>query len=160
DRWDGNQALAKNISKREVHLAGFDDHNKLYEIIRNKVHWDKLVWFSQCIPRHTFILWLAIKEKLVTQDKIIKWYPQKVVCCPFGQRIPDSHEHLFFQCKPIAEVWKIMKGRARIKTNVVKWADIIKDMAETTTQNSIWNIIGKLCLAATVCVAREKWQDF
>ncbi|GJX27994.1 RNA-directed DNA polymerase, eukaryota, reverse transcriptase zinc-binding domain protein, partial [Tanacetum coccineum] len=213
DRWDGNQALAKNISKREVHLAGFDDHSKLYEIIDdnnwkwpaewfgkykflhnyhvptlvaepdtlmwvtrqgklvkfstnqvwadvrsfgNKVHWDKLVWFSQCIPRHTFIMWLAIKEKLVTQDKLIKWYPQKVVCCPFCQRIPDSHEHLFFQCKPVAEVWKIVKGRARIKTNAVKWADIIKDMAKTTNQNSIWNIIGKLCLAATVYYV---WQE-
>ncbi|GKD40935.1 RNA-directed DNA polymerase, eukaryota, reverse transcriptase zinc-binding domain protein, partial [Tanacetum coccineum] len=78
--WDGNQALAKNISKREVHLAGFDDHSKLYEII---------------------------------DDNNWKQGTGK------GKWILDSHEHLFFQCKPVAEVWKIMKGRARIKTNAV-----------------------------------------
>ncbi|GJT46963.1 RNA-directed DNA polymerase, eukaryota, reverse transcriptase zinc-binding domain protein [Tanacetum coccineum] len=30
-----------------------------------KVKWNKLVWFSQCIPRHTFILWLACRSKVL-----------------------------------------------------------------------------------------------
>nr|GEU89064.1 hypothetical protein [Tanacetum cinerariifolium] len=36
------------------------------------VKWHKLVWFSQNIPKHSFILWMAIQNKLVTQDKIRK----------------------------------------------------------------------------------------
>ncbi|GJU49460.1 RNA-directed DNA polymerase, eukaryota, reverse transcriptase zinc-binding domain protein [Tanacetum coccineum] len=36
------------------------------------VKWHKLVWFSQNIPKHSFILWIAIQNKLVTQDKIRK----------------------------------------------------------------------------------------
>ncbi|GKB92619.1 reverse transcriptase domain, reverse transcriptase zinc-binding domain protein, partial [Tanacetum coccineum] len=35
-----------------------------------KVSWHKLVWFSHNIPRHAFILWLAIKQRLKTQDRI------------------------------------------------------------------------------------------
>ncbi|GJX65786.1 RNA-directed DNA polymerase, eukaryota, reverse transcriptase zinc-binding domain protein [Tanacetum coccineum] len=39
-----------------------------------KVLWHKHVWFSQCIPRHSFILWMAIKGRLKTQDRISRWF--------------------------------------------------------------------------------------
>ncbi|GKB94363.1 RNA-directed DNA polymerase, eukaryota, reverse transcriptase zinc-binding domain protein, partial [Tanacetum coccineum] len=35
-----------------------------------KVIWHEHVWFTQCVPRHSFILWMAIKGKLKTQDRI------------------------------------------------------------------------------------------
>ncbi|GKB69868.1 hypothetical protein Tco_0931280 [Tanacetum coccineum] len=35
-----------------------------------KVDWVDVVWFSNCIPRHAFNLWLAIKKKLKTQDRL------------------------------------------------------------------------------------------
>ncbi|XP_071699904.1 uncharacterized protein [Rutidosis leptorrhynchoides] len=35
-----------------------------------KVNWFQVVWFSQCIPRHAFIMWLLIGERLKTQDKL------------------------------------------------------------------------------------------
>ncbi|GKC71408.1 RNA-directed DNA polymerase, eukaryota, reverse transcriptase zinc-binding domain protein, partial [Tanacetum coccineum] len=33
------------------------------------VSWWKLIWFSQCIPKHSFIVWLAFRDRLSTQDK-------------------------------------------------------------------------------------------
>ncbi|PWA70878.1 reverse transcriptase zinc-binding domain-containing protein [Artemisia annua] len=36
------------------------------------VRWNKVVWFSQCNPRMAFILWMAVKERLQTQDRIMK----------------------------------------------------------------------------------------
>nr|GFA32431.1 hypothetical protein [Tanacetum cinerariifolium] len=127
--------------------------NQLWIDIRNdgnKMQWDKLVWFSQCILRHTFILWLAIKKKLITQDKLLQWYTQNIVCCLYCRDKPDSHEHLFFQCKTVAKVWKTVKEKDIIKSNATYWASIIKDMALNKNQNNIWCIIGKLCLATTV----------
>ncbi|GJX01311.1 putative reverse transcriptase domain-containing protein [Tanacetum coccineum] len=121
--------------------------NQVWKDIRNdgvKVKRDKLIWFSQCIPRHTFILWLAIKGKLITQDKILKWYPQKVVECPYCKTRPDSHEHLFFQCKTVADIWTSVKRKARINTNAINWEEIIKDMSNYKSQNNVWNIIRKL----------------
>ncbi|GJX84964.1 RNA-directed DNA polymerase, eukaryota, reverse transcriptase zinc-binding domain protein [Tanacetum coccineum] len=35
-----------------------------------EVTWARLVWFSQNIPKHSFILWMAILNKLTTQDKV------------------------------------------------------------------------------------------
>ncbi|GKA90452.1 RNA-directed DNA polymerase, eukaryota, reverse transcriptase zinc-binding domain protein [Tanacetum coccineum] len=38
-----------------------------------KVAWYKVLWFSQCSPKHSFILWLTVMKRLSTQDRIIKW---------------------------------------------------------------------------------------
>lgn len=33
----------------------------------------QLIWFALVIPKHTFISWLAIKNALITGDKMLKW---------------------------------------------------------------------------------------
>ncbi|GKF10388.1 RNA-directed DNA polymerase, eukaryota, reverse transcriptase zinc-binding domain protein, partial [Tanacetum coccineum] len=37
------------------------------------VPWSGRVWFSQCIPRHSFMLWLAILGRLKTHDTMGHW---------------------------------------------------------------------------------------
>ncbi|GKE83968.1 RNA-directed DNA polymerase, eukaryota, reverse transcriptase zinc-binding domain protein, partial [Tanacetum coccineum] len=37
---------------------------------REDVQWSRLIWFSQNIPKHAFVLWMAIQNKLATQDKV------------------------------------------------------------------------------------------
>ncbi|GKF96898.1 reverse transcriptase domain-containing protein, partial [Tanacetum coccineum] len=39
----------------------------------NEVAWYRMVWFSHCIPRHAFHLWLAMRNSLRTQDKLRQW---------------------------------------------------------------------------------------
>ena len=44
----------------------------VWEAIRSQtpeVQWFSLVWYSQCNPRHTNLLWMAIQERLQTQNK-------------------------------------------------------------------------------------------
>ncbi|GKB31315.1 CASP-like protein 4A3, partial [Tanacetum coccineum] len=38
-----------------------------------KVDWFAVVWFPYYIPRHAFNLWLVIKQRLKTQDKVVVW---------------------------------------------------------------------------------------
>lgn len=38
-----------------------------------EVVWANVVWFTHCIPRHAFFLWLVIKRKLKTQDVLRQW---------------------------------------------------------------------------------------
>lgn len=127
--------------------------NQAWKDIRgDDVHvpWEKLIWFSNCIPRHTFITWLAIKNKLMTQDKLIKWYPNKVMCCPLFKSMLDTHDHLFFQCQYSKEVWEAMKIKAKIQFNAGTWMETITEMSKFNNHSSIWCIIKKLSLAATV----------
>ncbi|GKA74776.1 RNA-directed DNA polymerase, eukaryota, reverse transcriptase zinc-binding domain protein [Tanacetum coccineum] len=62
------------------------------------VEWKSVIWFNQFIPKHGFILWLAIQKRLLTQDKMEKWNKGGQMLCGLCNTIRDSHEHLFFQC--------------------------------------------------------------
>lgn len=37
--------------------------------------WYSMVWFKHAIPRHSFIVWLAILNRLLTRDRMKKWMP-------------------------------------------------------------------------------------
>lgn len=71
----------------------------------NKVSWHKLVWFAQNIPKHSFVLWMAIHERLMTQDRIAEWFPNNDMKCVFCKQCNDSHQHLFFSCPYTNKVW-------------------------------------------------------
>nr|GEX13966.1 hypothetical protein [Tanacetum cinerariifolium] len=38
-----------------------------------KVPWYRVVWYSHCIPRHAFHLWLIMRQSLKTQDRQRQW---------------------------------------------------------------------------------------
>ncbi|PWA75859.1 hypothetical protein CTI12_AA238320 [Artemisia annua] len=63
--WIDKNGNEKKFSVKEVWKSVKEDCPK--------VIWYKHVWYSQCIPRHAFILWVAIKGRLNTLDRISKW---------------------------------------------------------------------------------------
>ena len=62
-----------------------------------KVGWISLLSGSLKIPRHLFILWLAILEKLATTDK--PWLSHLGCCVLCNKDMVESHNHLFFHCR-------------------------------------------------------------
>ncbi|GJZ07560.1 RNA-directed DNA polymerase, eukaryota, reverse transcriptase zinc-binding domain protein [Tanacetum coccineum] len=81
------------------------------------VKWHKMIWFTQNIPKHSFILWIAVQNRLVTQDKVRRWGSIDMMVCPLCKKDMDSHQHLFFQCEYSAEVWERIKVKAGIQTD-------------------------------------------
>ncbi|XP_022015029.1 uncharacterized protein LOC110914549 [Helianthus annuus] len=74
------------------------------------VNWVKIVWFPQCIPKHAFLMWLILRRKLLTQDKILQWEFSRrknmnMMCCALCFADIDSHQHLFFECKFSSHIW-------------------------------------------------------
>ncbi|XP_071719040.1 uncharacterized protein [Rutidosis leptorrhynchoides] len=54
--------------------------NVVWHTIRphaDQVLWVNLVWFSQCVQRHSFMVWLLMGERLKTQDKLKIWERKK-----------------------------------------------------------------------------------
>ncbi|KAL2231030.1 UNVERIFIED_CONTAM: hypothetical protein Sindi_1697400 [Sesamum indicum] len=62
-----------------------------------KVDWTSLLSGPLKIPRHMFILWLAILEKLATTDKPWLSHLGHLVLC--NNDMVESHDHLFFHCR-------------------------------------------------------------
>ncbi|KAK4394239.1 hypothetical protein Sango_1894700 [Sesamum angolense] len=85
----------------------------VYDIFRN--HGPKVGWYSlllgPCkIPRYSFVLWMAILDKLSTMDKT--WLSHLGVCVLCGREM-ETHDHLFFRCNYSRQCIRILKGTVR-----------------------------------------------
>ncbi|GJZ52930.1 reverse transcriptase domain, reverse transcriptase zinc-binding domain protein [Tanacetum coccineum] len=79
------------------------------------VPWFNVVCFSEAIPRHTFLMWLVIKGKLNTQDKMV-WSRIKVLAglSTSSSSISDVVDQIF----PISkrgQVIECIKSSVRLK---------------------------------------------
>ncbi|XP_071728294.1 uncharacterized protein [Rutidosis leptorrhynchoides] len=118
--------------------------------------WYHVVWFKQLVPKDAFILWLVICDRLPTQERISKWKPSFNSLCPLCGRIPDSIDHLFFECCYSRNVWKIMKSMILFQGLTCKIGDIITSMSNYPFKNQIWSVITRLVIAAAVYYI---WQE-
>ncbi|KAL2237299.1 UNVERIFIED_CONTAM: hypothetical protein Sindi_0921600 [Sesamum indicum] len=70
---------------------------RLFDPPGPKVDWSSLLLGSLKIPRHLFILWLAIQCKLATTDK--PWLAHLGPCASYDEGATETHGQLFFQCR-------------------------------------------------------------
>ncbi|KAJ0745067.1 putative reverse transcriptase zinc-binding domain-containing protein [Helianthus annuus] len=121
---------------------------------QNPVPWVDGVWFSQCIPRHSFHLWLVIKNKLKTQDRLAAWEVGSetnlnLMCCPLCRNNRDSRDHLFFQCSFASKVWNEVKLMVKMGNVDNSWQSVMIWMEQNASSKKTEHIIGKLVSAAT-----------
>ena len=64
------------------------------------------------MPRHAFILWLAIMAKLKTRDKL-RIIPPDFLCV-FCRQEEQTRNHLFFACHWTSLLWGTIKTWLRI----------------------------------------------
>ncbi|GKA93904.1 zinc knuckle CX2CX4HX4C containing protein [Tanacetum coccineum] len=136
----------------------------VWECIRprsDEVDWYHVVWFSHQIPRHAIHLWLVIKRKLKTQDKLRQWDVSSntnlnLLQCPLCGTQPDSHDHLFFECMYSLQVWDHLKrltGIPNIPSGLDAIVDFLSPMAKMCSTRSV---ISKLVFAASCYFI---WQE-
>nr|GEX06109.1 hypothetical protein [Tanacetum cinerariifolium] len=123
-----------------------------------KVPWYATIWFAAGIPRHAFNLWLIIKHKLKTQDRVSIWDASASLgsVCSLCESTPDSHEHLFFLCPFSAAVWSQMKLRAGldlVSHDVYALFDHFEGISHAKSSKIV---IAKIVLAAS---AYFIWQE-
>ncbi|XP_071740858.1 uncharacterized protein [Rutidosis leptorrhynchoides] len=122
------------------------------------VNWFPIVWFPQCIPRHSFLVWLLFGENLKTQDKLKPWEigASVVLLCPFCHAEPDSHLHLFFRCPFAAQVWKYVKSSVRVNVAGNDWTDFVDSISSCAARRTVCSIVSKLLFGAAVYMI---WQE-
>lgn len=74
-----------------------------------EVSWWKLLRFPETIPKHAFIGWLTISNRLPTKDLSVGGGGGGVfkgdVVCVLGRRQLESREHLLFECSFARRIW-------------------------------------------------------
>ncbi|GJX30940.1 reverse transcriptase domain-containing protein [Tanacetum coccineum] len=145
--WRCNNGSLKDYSTYQV----WED----YKVHHPKVDWRSLVWFSQNIPSHAFVLWMAIQKRLMTQDRIYQWNKDNSMKCSLCSSCMDSHDHLFFQCSFSYAIWVIVKGKSYIDNLKSNCDDSVSSMA-LFNKNATKDIIRRLVFGALVYYI---WQE-
>lgn len=67
------------------------------------VEWSKVIWFSEAIPRCSFIAWLTVRNRLSTGDRTSAW--GEVQGCRLCGEPDETRDYLFFACPYSFTVW-------------------------------------------------------
>jgi hypothetical protein len=73
--------------------------SETWNFLRDKkaeVEWWHLIWFPYAIPKHAFILWLAVHNRLTTSNRLLLWGFNGDPLCGFCHHVIESRNHLFF----------------------------------------------------------------
>ena len=127
-------------------------HSKMaYEYFRPrraKLAWTKMVWQSFITPKHSFILWLGMKEKLLTKDKL-----QEVtedIACPLCRAEAETIDHVFFCCRIANEIWAKIKSWLGISRRMQTLKAAVKWMIKEARGTGVPAKIKRISLASTV----------
>ena len=121
-----------------------------------KVPWYHLVWFFGNIPRFSFIVWLAILNKLYTQDRIWKFTPRPLACVLCHKAL-ESHDHLFFTCDYSSFIWQEIMSRFTMDGSPLDWSSIILWAASKWKSKKPKDIMPRMCFGATIyAIWRER----
>nr|GEX22170.1 reverse transcriptase domain, reverse transcriptase zinc-binding domain protein [Tanacetum cinerariifolium] len=127
-------------------------HNNFLDSLRLRadvIDWYHVVWFFNCIPRHDIHLWLVVKEKLKTQDRLRKWdvgpsTDLNLLRCPLYDMVPHSHSHLFFECSFSSQVWMQVKSLAGMDTIPPRLTDVMEFLISISKGRSFVSVISRL----------------
>lgn len=75
-------------------------------IIKPVCEWSKGVWFSQSTPKYSFMMWIVLKGRLQTMDRMQHWNNVINTTCILCNDTPESCAHLFFECRYSIHVWR------------------------------------------------------
>ncbi|GJR94679.1 RNA-directed DNA polymerase, eukaryota, reverse transcriptase zinc-binding domain protein, partial [Tanacetum coccineum] len=107
---------------------------------------------------HAINLWLIVRKKLKTQDLIPAWDVSDSLggVCSLCKGVPNSHDHLFFECPFASGIWNRIKGMADLGSSAINVYDIIHNLLPFVKRRTTRSVIAKLVVAAT---AYYVWQE-
>lgn len=114
---------------------------KTWEQIRHchqTCSWNRGVWFTHSTPNFSFLVWIAVRNRLQTGDKMRLWNAGINTTCPLCNEAEKTREHLFFSCRYSKQVWKILAEgllQARFTTDWNELIAIITSPGLTPTKN-------------------------
>ncbi|KAK6120791.1 hypothetical protein DH2020_045467 [Rehmannia glutinosa] len=125
--------------------------SKAYEYFRPRGTpkvWANEVWRHYIPPKHSFILWLGIKGRLQTKDRL--HYMDIDQNCALCGTAPETLDHLFFQCNMTNQVWLQIKKWLCITRAMTTIKSALKYMKKEARGTSWQSCAKKSAVACTV----------
>ncbi|XP_059639124.1 uncharacterized protein LOC132281440 [Cornus florida] len=116
-------------------------------------HWPHLVRTKPLIPKHSFILWVAINLRLPTLDRRCNSHIDATTCILCSSDL-ESHDHLFFKYSFVKPMWNFLQTRCGFHILPASWSEFITWASyHWKGKSNSWfynNSISRLALAALV----------
>ncbi|XP_062118209.1 uncharacterized protein LOC133831814 [Humulus lupulus] len=122
---------------------------ELMSVPGSKVSWNKFVWDRLITPKHRFIMWLVMWERLNTKDRIIKYNSSLDSICLLCGEADECIEHLFFQCLYSRKCLSAIKNWLNWHTQSINLVRLLKWISHAKA-SSIYKSMLMTILAATV----------
>ncbi|XP_074266171.1 uncharacterized protein LOC141588637 [Silene latifolia] len=155
----GGVALAQSFLNSCV-KAGKLKLRLLYDIFREKgvkQPWTRGVWHRAVLPKHSFILVLAMQRKLATIDSLSKKGFCLVNRCILCKQQSETHRHLFFQCHFAAEIWSNVLAWLKLYNRTMDVGKELRWLAGRRVRKHWKSSWIASCLGATVyCIWEER----
>ena len=132
----------ERVSRREESIGPRFRRGSTCSHWLNEVDWDKLVWDAAIMPKHAFIFWLAIQDRLSTFDRLVKWGWQGNLLCGFCRNKCESRDHIFFECSFSSRMWQQVVWECLLQQVPDHWGAVI-DWGLYLTGRSIQSRVGK-----------------
>ncbi|XP_021866924.1 uncharacterized protein [Spinacia oleracea] len=97
---------------------------KMYLHLRQNataVSWKRIICNSKASPKATFIVWLALQNRLATKERLLKWNMQIDGGCVSCQTQVETLEHLFFECAFSKRVWSSVLSKIGVDRTIQTW---------------------------------------
>ena len=76
---------------------------KIFSGNQGMVQWDRQVWNRWNYPKHSFIVWLAVQNRLATRERVNRFTQLNDIGCVFCKNSVETVDHLFFRCRWVNE---------------------------------------------------------
>ncbi|XP_056857302.1 uncharacterized protein LOC130506635 [Raphanus sativus] len=123
----------------------------LYDLLRPPapaVAWHKEVWFSGGIPKHMFLVWLMVRNRCPTRDRILSWGLLTDSRCLLCNAADESIAHCFFDCNFAWEIWKPIATKCNF-TSLRQWSVLLAQL-KGHPSNRVQKTLLLLCWQATL----------
>lgn len=137
--WPGNQTQSRFST------------GALYHLLRPTVpavSWPKEVWFSGGILKHMFLVWLMVRNRCPTRDRMLNWGIQTDSRSLLCNMADESIAHCFFYCNFAWNIWKTMETKCNF-ISARLWTDILPQLRSHPT-DKVHKTLLLLCWQATL----------
>ncbi|GJT51300.1 retrotransposon protein, putative, ty3-gypsy subclass [Tanacetum coccineum] len=160
DRWADMCPLKDMFSNRDIDRSGFSLDDSV-PLLLDDID-DVILWCDRDGVLRPFLVacaWDTIRtradiKKLKTQDRLRQWgvgpsIDLNLLKCPLCDLVPNSHDHLFFECAFSSQVWSKVRalcGMDFIPPRLIDVTTFINPISKSKTEVSI---LSRLVLATT-----------
>ncbi|GJZ02823.1 reverse transcriptase domain, reverse transcriptase zinc-binding domain protein [Tanacetum coccineum] len=98
-------------------------------------------------------MWLVIQQKLKTQHRLRQWdvgpsIDLNLLRCLLCDLVPDSHDHLFFECSFSSQVWSKVRGLCGMDVIPPRLIDVLAFVIPIYKGRTAVSILCRIVVAA------------